>query len=143
MSFTVNQIITPSIDPNCPAGPTGPTGPTGPIGPPGCAGTTRCAGNPGTNSSNCTLGPTGSNGQTCHPGVNIALPVGQTITIPYTSSGWFYGINITLPPAEKKVIKIKDDRDGCDCTKCKTFFEFAEPNQEDGTLICWACRHGY
>jgi hypothetical protein len=36
-----------------------------------------------------------------------------------------------------------DNSDGCTCKKCETFYEFAEPNQDDGTLVCWACRHGY
>jgi len=30
--------------------------------------------------------------------------------------------------------------DGLICQKCKDFFEFAEPNQEDGSLICYSCR---
>ena len=32
------------------------------------------------------------------------------------------------------------DRDGCDCIKCKNFYPYAEPNQKDGTLICFGCR---
>lgn len=39
--------------------------------------------------------------------------------------------------------KPKDDRDGCDCAKCKDFYPYAEPNQENGTLICYRCRHGW
>lgn len=30
--------------------------------------------------------------------------------------------------------------DGCQCKKCHTFYAYAEPNQEDGTLICYSCR---
>lgn len=30
--------------------------------------------------------------------------------------------------------------DGCWCKKCNDFYKYAEPNQEDGTLICWSCR---
>lgn len=30
--------------------------------------------------------------------------------------------------------------DGLVCKKCRDFYEFAEPNQEDGTLICYSCR---
>lgn len=40
-------------------------------------------------------------------------------------------------------VEISKKSDGCSCKKCREFFEYAEPNQEDGTLICWACRHGY
>lgn len=31
--------------------------------------------------------------------------------------------------------------DGMVCQKCKIFYEFAEPNQEDGSMICYSCRH--
>ena len=30
--------------------------------------------------------------------------------------------------------------DGMFCQKCGGFFQFAEPNQEDGSLICYSCR---
>lgn len=88
---------------------------------------------------------------------------GYTITIPTTGAGcaggnitWvpggYYNITIggsgggggqiSLPdidlavPVEKK----KKDSDGCTCRKCKEFFPYAEPNQDDGTLICYGCR---
>jgi hypothetical protein len=37
----------------------------------------------------------------------------------------------------------KKDKAGCSCKKCKEFADMAEPNQDDGTFICWSCRHGY
>ena len=30
--------------------------------------------------------------------------------------------------------------DGMFCIKCKNFHKFAEPNQDDETLICYSCR---
>lgn len=30
--------------------------------------------------------------------------------------------------------------DGMVCAKCQSFYEFAEPNQEDGSMICYSCR---
>lgn len=30
--------------------------------------------------------------------------------------------------------------DGLFCRKCQNFYEFAEPNQKDGSLICYSCR---
>ena len=30
---------------------------------------------------------------------------------------------------------------GCACIKCKDFFEYAEPNRDDGTFKCWSCSH--
>jgi hypothetical protein len=31
--------------------------------------------------------------------------------------------------------------DGMLCKKCKVFYEFAEPNQKDGSLLCYSCRN--
>jgi len=39
------------------------------------------------------------------------------------------------PPAEK----IKSA--GCFCNKCKEFYEYAEPNQKDGSFKCFSCRN--
>lgn len=30
--------------------------------------------------------------------------------------------------------------DGCFCEVCKEFYNYAVANQDNGTLICWACR---
>jgi hypothetical protein len=30
--------------------------------------------------------------------------------------------------------------DGMFCRKCRIFYEFAESNQSDGTLLCYTCR---
>jgi hypothetical protein len=38
--------------------------------------------------------------------------------------------------------KEKEDRlDGLWCTSCGDFSTYAEPNQEDGTFVCWSCRN--
>ena len=34
-----------------------------------------------------------------------------------------------------------DSEGGMLCGTCDKFFEFAEPNQDDGTLKCWECRN--
>jgi formylmethanofuran dehydrogenase subunit E len=31
--------------------------------------------------------------------------------------------------------------DGMRCQKCHNFYEFAEPNQVNGSLICYSCLH--
>ena len=38
------------------------------------------------------------------------------------------------------VKKVPQNKDGCICTKCRELFPYAEPNQPDGTLICYSCR---
>lgn len=117
------------------------------------------------NSGNNRL-PQGQNGQVLTTNGNWVIPVnttgastggtitwnptvpGQTYTITIGGGGGggggaqisnpFIDIDLAVPVDEKK-----KKSDGCSCKKCKEFFEYAEPNQEDGTLICWACRHGY
>lgn len=65
-------------------------------------------------------------------GVTVFIPSTQVVTIPISTP-------LEAISAEQK----KKDCDGCNCKKCKEYFPYAEPNQEDGTLICYACRHGY
>jgi hypothetical protein len=37
--------------------------------------------------------------------------------------------------------KIINGMDGFPCKRCHNYYEFAVPNQDDGTLVCWSCRH--
>lgn len=55
---------------------------------------------------------------------------GVTIPLPFSLDG---DVCTSAPAAKKK-------SDGCNCKKCKEFYPYAEPNQEDGTLICYQCR---
>lgn len=75
----------------------------------------------------------------------ISIPItGQWITgsiITITGAGGGGGGGV-LPPPPEEIVNV-EYKDGCSCKKCKEFYEFAEPNQEDGTLVCWSCRHGY
>lgn len=41
---------------------------------------------------------------------------------------------------EKMVLKVHSILDGMTCSNCHEFFNMAEPNQDDGTLICYSCR---
>ena len=38
------------------------------------------------------------------------------------------------------IVKAERIMTGLVCKKCNEYFEFAEPNQDDGTLICFVCR---
>jgi hypothetical protein len=60
--------------------------------------------------------------------INGSTPESMTITIPS---------DIPLP--EAKANKEYQD-DGCKCKKCGDFYQYAVPNQQDGTLICYNCR---
>lgn len=80
----------------------------------------------------------------------ISIPVtnapvqGQWIT--YTITGGDLAGSWTVQaatPAQEKKAKKKPEEDGCVCKKCKQFYQYAEPNQEDGTLICYSCRQGW
>lgn len=39
------------------------------------------------------------------------------------------------------VAQVQSKSYGCHCAKCGNHFPFAEPNQADGSLVCWNCRH--
>jgi hypothetical protein len=64
------------------------------------------------------------------------------ITTGTTGTGWF-----TIGPAEaeaaEKATDKKQNKDGCNCKKCKELYEYAEPNQSDGSFICYSCRKGW
>jgi hypothetical protein len=70
------------------------------------------------------------------------IPQGQwyTVTIPYPVQQVLPGMHQTVQAEETKAEEKKKDSDGCTCKKCKEFFPYAEPNQEDGTLVCYGCR---
>jgi hypothetical protein len=81
----------------------------------------------------------GSGGQTI-----ITIPTGSANYIP----GQYYTIVVggggsATASEETAPLEKKKDSDGCSCKICKELYPYAEPNQEDGTLICWSCRHGY
>lgn len=67
----------------------------------------------------------------CSTGGNLVLTPGIG-TCPQIS---FDDIDLAVPVNEKKEIS-----DGCTCRKCKEYYQYAEPNQDDGTLICYGCR---
>lgn len=42
---------------------------------------------------------------------------------------------------EYNIVRIHKKSDGTCCKKCNEFYAMAEPNQPDGTMICWNCSH--
>lgn len=42
---------------------------------------------------------------------------------------------------ESMICRVNSQIDGCACKQCKEFYHMAEPNQKDGTMICWQCRN--
>ena len=50
----------------------------------------------------------------------------------------------TLADRLEMFIEMRRNRrqpDGMHCQNCLNFYQFAEPNQSDGTLICYSCLH--
>ena len=47
-----------------------------------------------------------------------------------------------LDRLELYVLNVKNKKypDGMFCCKCRLFYKYAEPNQPDGTLMCFSCR---
>lgn len=43
--------------------------------------------------------------------------------------------------AESKICNIHAVLDGMTCVRCKEFYNMAQANQEDGSMICWQCRN--
>lgn len=56
----------------------------------------------------------------------------------HTEYKWGYKVSPALPVA----VQIFNGLDGFPCKKCTNFFPLSEPNQKDGTLVCWSCRNG-
>lgn len=78
-----------------------------------------------------------SSGSSYNPWSNIS--VGGTTQI---NGGWFTVIPAEIEPVEK-IFNKKQNKDGCNCKKCKEKYEYAEPNQSDGSFICYSCRNGW
>lgn len=47
----------------------------------------------------------------------------------------------SIPPTLKSGQIEINGLEGCICAKCKEFFPYAEPNMDDGTLVCYNCRN--
>jgi len=85
--------------------------------------------------------PTPSNNWTI-----TSVPGNQTWIVPVTTNQWIgvpFVIPQTMPFEEPEATpEKKADKNGCVCVRCQTFNEYAEPNQDDGTFMCYACRKG-
>jgi hypothetical protein len=47
----------------------------------------------------------------------------------------------SIPPTLKSGQVEINGFEGCICVKCKEFYPYAEPNMDDGTLVCYGCRN--
>lgn len=65
------------------------------------------------------------------------IPLNGT-TVWFTTVGDLGGFTLTTEEPKKK-----EKSSGCSCKKCREFNEYAEPNQDDGTFVCYTCRKGY
>lgn len=76
---------------------------------------------------------------TISPNGVIICPPGTVIT--NSQGSYFIGVSIdSIVELPRSSSKKEDKEDGCSCKKCEKFFPMSEPNQEDGTLICYSCR---
>lgn len=67
-------------------------------------------------------------------------PTQQSFTITVGGGGAGASVGGDLSGSTTPIAEIKKNKDGCSCKKCKEHYPYAEPNQKDGTLICYACR---
>ena len=79
--------------------------------------------------------PQGPIGNAC-AGSPIMPGVVYSIPFPAQYIGIDLGVAGIVCPQEKEEIIV-----GCACKKCKEYNEYASPNQDDKTFICYACRH--
>lgn len=94
--------------------------------------------NANNSSNNCAGGTTVITGSNGGQWVTAGACSGGTIIVTTgTGAGQisFDDIDLAVPVDEKEEIS-----DGCTCKKCKEYYQYAEPNQDDGTLICYGCR---
>lgn len=63
------------------------------------------------------------------------------ITITTSPLNWY---GVVIPTSEVVQIAPTEAKksEGASCRKCRDFNEYAEPNQEDGTFVCYSCRRG-
>lgn len=52
----------------------------------------------------------------------------------------FLGEELLLVP-ESQIYRVFSIMKGMVCCCCNDFYEYAAPNQPDGSLICWSCRN--
>jgi hypothetical protein len=69
----------------------------------------------------------------------ITIPVSNSYLM-FTGSGLVWTTPTSVESKKEETKRVKREPDGCACKKCHEFYQFAEPNQEDGTLICYSCR---
>lgn len=41
---------------------------------------------------------------------------------------------------DDQIVRLYRRMEGCSCIKCNEFYYLAEPNQSDGSLLCWLCK---
>lgn len=71
--------------------------------------------------------------------VTVPVPTQNTTTITIPLPNLFITGDLCASPSEPVTAK-KSYKDGCVCKNCKELYPYAEPNQDDGTLICYGCR---
>lgn len=55
----------------------------------------------------------------------------------HTNPMYFKKSKKEIPLMQKNIVRAQD---GEYCRMCKDFYSMAVSNQQDGTLVCWACR---
>jgi len=61
----------------------------------------------------------------------------------YVANQALYVTGSTVDRKMPVAVQIIHGLDGFPCTKCTNFYQYALPNQKDGTLVCWSCRHSW
>jgi hypothetical protein len=82
--------------------------------------------------------PTTTANQPCNPPSN---PLNNPVTANPFVISWVYNVPTNFGQIELDLPKEKEKvSDGCSCKKCGELYPYAEPNQPDGSLVCYSCR---
>lgn len=72
--------------------------------------------------------------------MNVSPRANTSSSNDYVPDQSLYSYGKSFPRDHIVASKIVDGVDGFPCKRCGSFYEYAVPNQDDGTLICWSCR---
>jgi hypothetical protein len=89
-------------------------------------------------------GTTSGGNITINPNTTGTTYIPNTSTINIQPGQWItyniQGVSCDPEPQLDLSIAKKDDQ-GHNCCKCREFFPYAVANRDDGTMMCYACRH--
>lgn len=73
-------------------------------------------------------------------GIKLSLVDYNNFEIIETISKNDYTLIKCFPIVKSAIVMDQKKSEGLNCKKCNDYYPYAEPNQQDGSLICYSCR---